>query len=211
MSDARTAVLSSVRAALRDGPASEPIPRDYRRAGARSDDRRVELFCMRVGDYRASVARPANVGTAVAEACASRAAARMVIPAGLPVGWRPAGVTLVEDSGLSAAELDGFDGVITGCTVAIAETGTIVLSGAPAEGRRAITLVPDVHICVVREEQVVELVPEALTRLEPLVSRERRPITFISGPSATSDIELSRVEGVHGPRNLVVLVTKEGV
>jgi L-lactate dehydrogenase complex protein LldG len=206
MSDARAAVLARVRSALADAPASDPVPRGYRRSGGRSDAERVELFCERVGDYRASVARVADVAAAVAEACGAHRAARLVIPAGLPAAWRPDGVTLVEDEGLDAPALDGFDGVITGCTVAIAETGTIALSAAPAEGRRAITLVPDLHICVVLERQIVELVPEAFAVLEPLVARERRPVTFISGPSATSDIELSRVEGVHGPRQLVVLV-----
>lgn len=206
MSDARTAVLARVRSALSDAPAPEPIPRGYRRAGRRSDADRVELFCERVGDYRASVARVADIAGAVADACAERGATRLVIASGLPDAWRPPGLNLVEDDGLDARSLDGFDGVITGCTVAIAETGTIALSAAPAEGRRAITLVPDLHVCVVLERQIVELVPEALAVLEPLVARERRPVTLISGPSATSDIELSRVEGVHGPRQLVVLV-----
>jgi L-lactate dehydrogenase complex protein LldG len=124
------------------------------------------------------------------------------------LSWRPAGVELVEDHGLSAHELDRIDGALTGCTAAIAETGTIILTGGPPEGRRALTLVPDLHICVVGEAQICELLPEALAVIgdRGLASR---PITFISGPSATSDIELSRVEGVHGPRNLVVLVAKE--
>jgi L-lactate dehydrogenase complex protein LldG len=113
---------------------------------------------------------------------------------------------LVEDAGLSVAQLDGLDGALTGCAVAIAETGTFVLDGGPGQGRRALTLVPDLHICVVREDQVVGLVPEAVRELEDAV-RAGRPLTFVSGPSATSDIELDRVEGVHGPRVLhVVLV-----
>ena len=97
--------------------------------------------------------------------------------------------------------------MLTGSTLAIAETGTIALTAGPGEGRRALTLVPDLHVCVVEESRIVELVPEAMTRLGELVARERRPVTLVSGPSATSDIELSRVEGVHGPRRLVVLVT----
>src|SRR5207302_5030261 len=100
----------------------------------------------------------------------------------------------------SPRELDGLDGVVTGCTLAIAETGTLVLAAGAAEGRRALTLVPDLHICVVGRDRVVELVPEAFDRLGELVRRERRPLTFVSGPSATSDLELSRVEGGHGPR-----------
>jgi L-lactate dehydrogenase complex protein LldG len=134
--------------------------------------------------------------------CAERGVSTLVIPPDVP--WRPSGVQLVEDHGLSARELDRVDGALTGCTTAIAETGTIVLSGGEHDGRRALTLVPDLHICVVRESQICELLPEALARIDP-----RRPITFISGPSATSDIELSRVEGVHGPRTLIVLVAKE--
>jgi L-lactate dehydrogenase complex protein LldG len=116
---------------------------------------------------------------------------------------------LVVDAPLTLEELDGVDGVLTGCTLAIAETGTIVLSAGPAEGRRALTLVPDLHVCVVGEDQVVETVPEAMAPLAKLVRAERRPITFISGPSATSDIELSRVEGVHGPRRLIVLIVNK--
>ncbi|MGZ4441413.1 MAG: LutC/YkgG family protein, partial [Gaiellaceae bacterium] len=115
------------------------------------------------------------------------------------------GLELVEDTQLDPHSLDELDGVLTGCTVAVAETGTIVLTAAPDEGRRAITLVPDLHLCLVDESQIVELVPEAVARLAGAV-RERRPITLVSGPSATSDIELDRVEGVHGPRTLVVLV-----
>ena len=142
----------------------------------------------------------------IAAVCAEHGARRLVIPAGLPPDRRPGGLDLVEDTQLDPHTLDGTDGVITGCTVAIAETGTIVLTAAPHEGRRAITLVPDLHICLVDQSQIVELLPEAIARLNQAV-RERRPITMISGPSATSDIELDRVEGVHGPRTLVVLVT----
>ena len=113
----------------------------------------------------------------------------------------------MEDDGLSAAALDALDGVVTGCTLAVAQTGTLALTGAPAEGRRALTLVPDLHVCIVAEAQVVAGLPQALAALAPLVRDERRPVVLVSGPSATSDIELQRVEGVHGPRHLVVLVT----
>jgi L-lactate dehydrogenase complex protein LldG len=115
----------------------------------------------------------------------------------------------VRDIALSPQALDGLDGALTGCTAAIAETGTIVLTADEREGRRALTLVPDVHICVVQASQIVELVPEAIALLGEITARSGRPITLISGPSATSDIELSRVEGVHGPRTLVVVITEE--
>jgi L-lactate dehydrogenase complex protein LldG len=167
------------------------------------------MLCERLEDYRALARRvsAAQLHDTITEVFATRGAARIGIPAGLPNEWRPGGVELIEDhSTLDARELDRLDGVLTGCTVAIAETATIVLAGGPLEGRRALTLVPDLHVCVVREEQIVELVPEAMARLDDLAGRERRPLTFISGPSATSDIELSRVEGVHGPRTLVVLI-----
>jgi L-lactate dehydrogenase complex protein LldG len=180
------------------------VPRRYRRHGARSRRELVALFAERVADYRATVvhAQATDVAEAVA---ASARVPRLGVPPGLPRAWRPADVEIVEDHDeLSARELDGLDGVVTGCTVAIAETGTIVLSGGEAEGRRALTLVPDLHVCIVREDQIVELVPQALERLDP-----RRPLTFVSGPSATSDIELDRIEGVHGPRTLVVVIIKE--
>ena len=207
MSVAREEILARVRAA-RGAPG--PIPRDYRRTGALADEERVALFCRRVGEYRATVRRVAadEVREAVADVCRSRGATTLAVPPGLPEDWRPGGMSLVVDDGLSARELDRVDGALSGCTVAIAATGTLVLSGSPHEGRRALSLVPDLHVCVVREPQVVELVPEALALLRAQ-GLERRPLTFVSGPSATSDIELSRVEGVHGPRDLVVLVSKE--
>lgn len=206
MSSAREETLRRIRAIDR-GPA-HPVERGYRRVGMLPAASRVQLFCDRTADYQAEVRRVDDVARAVAAICRDRGLARIGLPPGLPLAWRPAGIELVEDRGLSARELDELDGVVTGCTVAIAETGTLVLAGGPAEGRRALTLVPDLHVCVVGEQQVVELVPEALSVLGPVA---RRPLTFVSGPSATSDIELSRVEGVHGPRTLIVLVTsKEG-
>jgi L-lactate dehydrogenase complex protein LldG len=209
VSSAREEILRRV-AAAGAPPGQQPVARAYRRSGALADDERVELFCRRVGEYRADVQRidEAHVTTAISSACSARAAAKLVVPPGLPEAWRPAGVELVDDHGLSGVELDRVDGAVTGCTVGIAETGTIVLTGGAAEGRRALSLVPDLHICLVREAQIVELLPEALATIAA-DGLERHPITFISGPSATSDIELSRVEGVHGPRSLVVLVIKE--
>jgi L-lactate dehydrogenase complex protein LldG len=206
VSAARDVVLGRVRAAT--GPAPE-VSRDYRRSGGLDPEARVELLCERIGDYKAEVRRvePDALANAIAGALEARRARRVGVPPQLPDGWRPSGLEVVEDSGLTPDELAALDGVVTGSTLAIAETGTIVLSSGPSEGRRALTLVPDVHICVVFEEDVVEILPEATPALTEL-ARGRRPLTFVSGPSATSDIELSRVEGVHGPRTLVVLVTR---
>ena len=211
MSSSREAMLGRIRASLAGGAVAAEIPRAYRRTGELERPALVERLCERISDYRAEVSRvaTAELPRAIAKAFESRGAVRIGIPAGLPEAWRPDGLELIEASGLSPAELDLLDGVLTGCTVAIAETGTIVLTAGPAEGARALTLVPDLHVCVVDEAQVVELVPEAMTALAELVHRDRRPITFVSGPSATSDIELNRVEGVHGPRTLVVLVTSQ--
>jgi len=200
VSGARSEILARIRSVER-APAG-PVVRAYRRSGTLGEAERVDRFCERVADYRADVRRPDDVADAVADVCRELGARRLVAPAGLPAAWRPNGVDVVDDTDLTPRELDALDGVLTGATVAIAETGTIVLSSGAREGRRALTLVPDLHVCVVERSQIVELVPEALARLDP-----RRPLTFVSGPSATSDIELSRVEGVHGPRTLVVLVT----
>jgi len=178
------------------------IPRDY--AHAHHDPAEhdiVALFAERAADYLAVVERvaAADVPDAMARALSGT---RFVVPDGLPGAWSPAGVELVrDDPPLSAAELDATDGVITGCAVAIAETGTIILDHGPGQGRRALTLVPDFHLVVVRADQVAADLPDAFARLDPA-----RPHTLISGPSATSDIELIRVEGVHGPRTLHVLV-----
>jgi L-lactate dehydrogenase complex protein LldG len=194
----RDTMLERVRSALADATPPPAIPHDYRSVSTAGIDACVALFCERVGEYKADVRRVSDAAGEIAAVCDGR---RMVVPSGLPDAWRPA--AFVEDTGLSPHDLDAVDGVVTGCTVAIAETGTIVLTAAPHEGRRVITLVPDMHVCVVEASQIVALVPEAIGRLGDAA---RRPLTFISGPSATSDIELNRVEGVHGPRTLVVLV-----
>ena len=200
MSAARDEILARVRDALAGDAPPAPVVRSYRRNGKRtSAAERVDLLSERLVDYRAAVHRVGaeEIGAAVPPG-------RFGVPPGLPEAWRPPGA--VEDHGLSTRELDALDGVLTGCTMAIAETGTLVLAGGPAEGRRALSLVPDLHVCVVRPEQIVETVPEAFDALGGL---ERRPLTFVSGPSATSDIELERVEGVHGPRTLVVLIVRD--
>jgi L-lactate dehydrogenase complex protein LldG len=210
MSGARDEILARVRAAQAEGVAHQhaPTPRDYRHSDARPHDELVALFCERVDDYRAEVQRLAasELAQAIAAAAARHHAQHLVIPAQLPDAWRPHGLALIPDKALTPRELDACDGVISGCTTAIAETGTIALTSGPQEGRRALSLVPDLHICVVHSDQIVGTVPEAITQLGAITQSERRPITLISGPSATSDIELQRVEGVHGPRKLIVLV-----
>ncbi|HLU71523.1 MAG TPA: LUD domain-containing protein [Nonomuraea sp.] len=191
---AREEILGRIRQAVRGAPEVE-IPRAYRTAPQVDD--LVGLFAERVRDYRAvvRVLPAAEVPAAIEELVRGR---RMVIPDGLPAEWSGG----AEPAGKSLAELDEADGVVTGCAVAIAETGTIVLDTGPGQGTRAQTLVPDYHLCVVRQDQIVAGVPEAVARLDP-----SRPLTWISGPSATSDIELNRVEGVHGPRTLEVIVS----
>ena len=211
MTSAREEILARIRAANGAEPAPttdsvvddyRAIPRDYLRAHhdpAEHDI--VALFAERAADYQAVVERvpEADVPGAISRALTG---ARYVVPDGWPDGWLPAGVELVrDDPPLSPVELDRMDGVITGCAVAIAETGTIILDHGPGQGRRALTLVPDFHLVVVRADQVAADLADGFARLNPA-----RPHTLISGPSATSDIELIRVEGVHGPRTLHVLL-----
>jgi L-lactate dehydrogenase complex protein LldF len=206
---ARAAVLARVRAAIA-GATPVDVPRDYRRHDDASHAEVVGRFEQRAGDYNATVRRVAagELAQAIARACGEHGARRIAVPGDLPGGWVAIGLETVRDDALTAAELDALDGALTGCALAIAETGTIVLDGGPGQGRRALTLMPDLHVCVVREQQVVGLVPEAIERLAPAAG-QGRPLTFVSGPSATSDIELSRVEGVHGPRRLAILLVAE--
>jgi L-lactate dehydrogenase complex protein LldG len=215
MLDARGEILGRIRAALADVPASEraadvPVARGYRRADDRPRDELVTLFAERVGDYRARVRRvsAAALGDTIARACADQALHTVAVPIGLPDAWLPAGIEIVRDERLSAAELDRVDGALTGCAAAIAETGTILLDGGALSGRRALTLVPDHHICVVRVDQIHGQIAEALAAVATAVTEQHAPITLVSGPSATSDIELERVEGVHGPRHLTVLIVE---
>ncbi len=196
--DARAEVLQRVRSALGSGAAVPEIPRDYHGPGAAAAD--VDLFCERVADYKATVHRVAagEVDRVVGEILAGHGAEKVV-------GTLDLDGLVADDPPLGARELDALDGVITGCALGIAETGTIVLDGAERSARRALTLVPDLHLCVIDEEQIVAGVPDAVERLGE-AARAGRPITLVSGPSATSDIELDRVEGVHGSRRLEVLV-----
>lgn len=213
MTDAKSEILGRIRASLWDSPQpAEPV-RTYRRVSDKGQEEIIEILVDRLIDYKA------NVYHETAETIAGRIdellakASRYVVPAGLDPAWLPedtASRSAVTDSGnaykpgvLSVRELDAVDAVVTSSTVSCAETGTIALNSDPAEGRRAITLVPDHHICVVPVETIVELIPETVARLDI-----EKPITWISGPSATSDIELIRVEGVHGPRTLDVIILK---
>ena len=196
---ARDEVLARIRTALLDRPSTPPIPRDYRPAGGTVAD--LDRFAERVADYRATVYPVDEDGAAtqIAAALAAAGATRVVVPDGFPDTWLPRTEILREP--LTTAELDAADGTVTTCALAIAETGTIVLDAGPGQGRRALSLVPDYLLVVVRAEQVLANVPDAVARIDPT-----RPLTWISGPSATSDIELNRVEGVHGPRTLDVVV-----
>jgi L-lactate dehydrogenase complex protein LldG len=168
----------------------------------------LDLFAGRLTLAHVEVRRVSagDVAAEVARVCAERGVRRLGAPPGLPSDWRPPGVEVVEDRELSPAELDALDAAITGCTLAIAETGSLVLAAGPADGRRALSLVPDVYLCVVRVDQVEPDLPAAMRRIAALVRETGRQVVFVSGPSATSDIELHRVEGVHGPRQLVVLL-----
>jgi L-lactate dehydrogenase complex protein LldG len=201
----RSEVLARIIGALVDRPPARPIPRAYRRHLAAGADL-LDLFATRVADYRATVHRTDVVGlpATIGDIIASRGIGRLVAPEGFPDRWLVASTAgLFRDvPPLSVDVLDAIDATITTCAVALAETGSFVLDGSAGQGRRVLSLLPDRLICVVGSEQVVGTVPEALERLDP-----RRPLTWISGPSATSDIELERIEGVHGPRVLdVVLV-----
>ena len=210
MSTAKEAILARISSALADVPPGEtsddvPLPRLYRSADESPRDHIIEQFVERVTEYKAKVSRvsAAELPRAIAEACRARGVNRLAVPADLPAGWAPEGIALIRDPGLTIDQLETSDGILTACALGIAQTGTIVLDSGPGQGRRILTLLPDYHLCVVFEDQIVGLVPEAIARLAPV---SQRPITFISGPSATSDIELNRVEGVHGPRTLEVLV-----
>ncbi|MEZ4864039.1 MAG: LUD domain-containing protein [Caldilineaceae bacterium] len=218
MSTARERVLARIQTALNHTPAAgepttelpppSPVARNYRQRDEAPRAAIIDRFIERVTEYKAHVQRinEGELGATIAATLARRHVERLVVPADLPAAWLPTDLTLLRDGGdLSYEMLDGSHGVLTGCILGIAQTGTIVLDHGPLQGRRAISLVPDYHLCVVRADQIVGVMPEAIAQLSTAV-QARRPITFVSGPSATSDIELNRVEGVHGPRTLDVLV-----
>ena len=204
MTAARDEVLARIRAALVDvGPTARG--HGVEKCGLLAPAAVLELFVERVEETGASVLRPAVALAGIEDALRLHGADRVVIAPDLEAGLRPVETELTLDHDLAPAELDALDGAVTTCAAACADTGTIAFDGGPGQGRRAITLVPDLHICVVRAEQVVETVPELFARLEES-AREGRPIVLVSGPSATSDIGFERVEGVHGPRRLVVVL-----
>ena len=216
--NAREEVLARIAAAHSAAPPPdlpyEDIVREYRTTSDFSAEALTELLIDRLVDYRALVRQCSgdDLAATIADALADRSAHTVVVPSGLDSSWTAGFSGSVLTDGLLAdyqrtvSELDSVDGVITSCAVAIAETGTLILDGSLGQGRRILTLIPDYHLCVVFPDQIVADVPQALAQLAPT-----RPLTMISGPSATSDIELNRVEGVHGPRTLeVIIVRNEG-
>ncbi|GLF92663.1 LutC/YkgG family protein [Streptomyces yaizuensis] len=208
---ARTRILARIRSAVAGAPEPPPVLRDYLPGHSGDDPAALaDLLRRNLTDYRATVHRatPQELPALIARVLAGHGARSLVVPDGVPPWWTAAtdAGQRRDDGTLTAAALDGCDAVLTGCALAIAETGTLVLNGGPGQGRRALTLVPDLHLCVVPVPgRLVASVPAALPLLDPL-----RPLTWISGPSATSDIELDRVEGVHGPRRLEVILLSEG-
>jgi L-lactate dehydrogenase complex protein LldG len=207
---ARTEILARIEKALGPDRDAVTVPRDYRHEGDLPPVDVLALFCDRLADYGVTVTacEEAGLPATIAARLAARDARRVAVPPAFPApspAPPAAGLPefVVDHGQLSWSELDVIDGALTACAVAIAETGTLVLDGSPDQGRRAMSLLPDYHLCVVRAGQVVQSVPEALRRLDPA-----RPLTFISGPSATSDIELERVPGVHGPRTLDVILAE---
>jgi L-lactate dehydrogenase complex protein LldG len=195
---ARDEILNKVRSAIGDAPPSVEIPREYRTA---TDDG-LDTFLDRLAHYDATthVIDAAELAGTVSVVLQGR---RIVVPDGIPGTWLTGVDALRDDPPLTHDQLDAAQGVLTTCAIAIAQTGTIVLDGGPGMGRRALTLLPDYHLCVVTGDQIVPSVPQAIANLG---ADPTRPLTFISGPSATVDIEMTRVRGVHGPRNLEVIV-----
>jgi L-lactate dehydrogenase complex protein LldG len=208
VSAAKEEVLSRIRAALgarKSPPALQQHSKEYRYAGTKPQAERVELFIDRLHDYGALVHRANSneIAAAIAKILNTRGKTGLLVPLGIGNDWLPPKFLFQRDAGLAYEEIDRSEGVLTGCAVAIAVTGTIVLRHSESEGRRALTLVPDYHLCVVGEQQIVETVPEAIEQMRAFAGS---PITTISGPSATSDIEMTRVQGVHGPRTLEVIL-----
>ncbi len=194
-------------------PSHRGIDRKYETHSKLGKEERLRLFTDRVSDYKADVTRAeeSDLPEVIANICAAEQVKKLVIPTGIDARWLPdksSGIALISDEPepLSVREIDQSDAVLTGCFRAVAQTGTIVMTGGAGQGRRMLTLLPDFHICVVRTDQVVGIIPEVIWELDTMIREKKAPVTFISGPSATSDIELDRVEGVHGPRRLHVVM-----
>lgn len=208
---ARSEILANVRRAVGENASScdaeyAAIARDYRRSGQLATEDIVRLLEGRLRDYDAGVFHCGAdaIAQTVAQAMVSRGKSSLLRPADVPDMWLPSTHQFPVVNGMSYEEIDRAEGVITGCVAAIAFTGTIILRHSEGDGRRALTLIPDYHLCIVHTSQVVETVPEGFARLKGM---ETMPITTVSGPSATADIEMNRVKGVHGPRFLdIVLV-----
>jgi L-lactate dehydrogenase complex protein LldG len=200
---AKTEILRNIREALGPRVAAGPVVREYRQSLALDLESRIHLFTERLRDYNATVYRSDSLPDAIAAALRARGKRTLLIPAVFPQEWLPGGFEFTRDSGLAYQTIDVSEGALTACTAAIALTGTIVLSHSDYEGRRALSLIPDYHLCVVRTGQLVDTVPEGI---RALAGCRTRPITTISGPSATADIEMIRVKGVHGPRTLDVII-----
>lgn len=216
MSDgsSRTLILERIRAAI-DATSGLPgteqalnewrdLPRHYRQSGALGERERIALFDERLRHYNGTpYYSEGDVPVEIGHILRHRGKRVVIVPPEFPNEWLPKGFMFIPDENLSYEQLNSSDGVLTGCTVGIALTGTIILESSPTQGRRAATLIPDYHLCILRKDDIVEFVPEAIRKLE---FAKHRPLTFASGPSATVDIEMTRVRGVHGPRTLDVLI-----
>ncbi|HKI47614.1 MAG TPA: lactate utilization protein C [Balneolales bacterium] len=220
MNAAKEEILNRIQRALRDVPVDESIDesqltRDYRKTGTAREEN-VWLFAERVGDYKAEVTKTdaRHLAETINEHLARHGIKKLVVPQDIPDEWLSDDIDLLRDSPekpLKHIQLDDSDGVLSGCALAVAQTGSIVLDSGEKQGRRVLTLLPDYHLCIVFEDQIVGIVPEAFEKLNDKMKTDGPPVTFISGPSATSDIELNRVEGVHGPRQLDVIIVVRSI
>ena len=211
--NSKSDILNRIKGALHAHDPSRPaeaeeewrqLPRYYRRIGTLNEAERIELFDQRIRHYNGTpFYSTGNVRADIGSILSSRSKHVLIVPPAFPTEWRPPGFMFIPDENLSKDQLNLNDGIVTLCTLAIALTGTVVLQSSREQGRRAATLIPDYHLCVLHHEDIVELVPEAIRKLYPI---KDRPLTFFSGPSATVDIEMTRVRGVHGPRTLDVLI-----
>lgn len=215
MNAAKEEILNRIQRALKDVPRDEStdesqLTRDYHKTGTTREEN-VWLFAERVGDYKAEVTKidAQQLPETIKEHLTQQGIKKLVVPQDIPGKWLPDDMEPLRDNPekpLTHTQLDDSDGVLTGCALAVAQTGSIVLDSGEKQGRRVLTLLPDYHLCIVFEDQIVGIVPEAFEKLDDKMKTDGPPVTFISGPSATSDIELNRVEGVHGPRRLDVVI-----